>query len=1037
MVPLMPRARLRGAYLLLLAAGLALVAVVGAALRNRPELGVLDELAEAHPARMLTGRLSISVAHRACTVLRPRRGETVPQEGCGDQDRRLARLDDIAEGAESANADSLHASALLAMFDSATSERPLDQAIKRLSRASQLSGRRASLLVDLSAAYLERAERTQSADDLLWGLEHALEALEREPRNPAALFNAALIQQALGLDHRATLAWVAYLRTDSTSDWAKEARERRRRLYHPPAPVPPEPGAPLAHVRAFAIEHPREARMFGMDTVLGRWGKAWAAGDTARAAALLQLAEELGIELRHRGGDASLFDAAGAIRAASDDRAATRVLARAHQTYAAGQALHWRMNIKSGADSFAAVVAMRPPSPVLMRSAEVMSAVRLVYDKKLAEADARYQALLSRIDSERYPALAGRALWNQGAARLRLQHPTEARMSHQEALRLFTRAGEAQYAAAMVAMDGEGAYHQHNLREAYDLHHQGLASLRVYGDSPWLANVLFMLANIAAEDGMLRAAAAVQDENIAVTLRQLERQGPTEALIGRAMIRGTAGHLAEARADLDLAQTQVERLSDRIAKNTLGARVDHARALFSNDGASLAVLDAAVDTLKGTPLWWIPAVFRRADVRLAQGDHAGARHDLTAATDAVQRLSHGLIDAVLRGAVLEQARGRFDQLVMLHLHAGDTIEALQSLERGRVSFRPQFDTATAAVGRPLAPPGQIGVEYALIGDTLLTWTVRDSDVQVTRATVDRADLLRRIGRVIAGLESPRRAASVGPELEWLYDVLIRPVEDRLGPPDTPLVILADGEIAGVPFEALRDSRRRGRYLVEDHSLRFAATLAEARRPAPVARPSAPALLVADPAFDPNENRGLNRLRGARAEVRTLRRMYPGSRVLEGDSATRDALMRHAGAASVIHYAGHAVFDDARPERSALVLAGAHGRLTTGDVSALRLQGVRVVVLAACQTVRAREGRSGGMAGFSGALLAAGAGGVVGSLWKADDELTQPLMIEFHATYRTGLTPAEALRKAQVAMLTSDDSARSNPAAWAGFRYIGT
>ena len=1028
-------ARPRGAYLLLLAGGLAVVAVVGAALRSRPELGVLDELAEARPARMLTARVSVSVTYRPCTVLRPKKGETVPHESCGDEDARLSRLDGVAEGAESANPDSLQASALLAIFDSATGERPLDQAIERLLRASRLSGPRAALLVDLSAAYLERAERTQSAYDLLQGLDHALEAVEDEPGNLAARFNAALAMQAFGLDHGAALAWRAYLRADSTGPWADEARERLRRLYHPPTPVPPHLGTPLLQVRAFVAEHPQEARLYGLDDLLGQWGRAWEAGDAARADSVLLLAEEIGIALRQRGSDASLLDAVGAIRAAGDDPEATRVLARAHRMYAAGQAMYWSMKQVAAGDSFAAVVAARPPSPVLMRSAEIFDAAQLVYAERREEADARYQALLSRIDSVRHPALAARALWGQGSARLRSFKFTGAHASYQSAALLFARAGETEYAAANVAMDGETFIKQGHVPAAYRALHRGISALRAYRGSPWLANALFTLAEGVAADGMPRAAAAIQEEDFVVALPYKRLPGPTEAMISRAAIHVMAGRLAEAREDLDQADSLLKRIDSAGAREMLADRVRLTRAFLTSDSASLEALDSTVAAFDDYPLLLLPALLRRADVRLAHGDREAATGDLAAATDAVRRISRTLGEAGLRAAVLERARHRFDQLVLLHFQAREYGEALQALERGRVSFAPGYTAATVAEGRPAAPPGQVAVEYALIGDTLLTWTINGGDVRAVRATVNRADLLQRIERVVSRLESPRRATSAGPDLERLYDLLIRPIEDRLGPKDTPLVILTDGEIAGVPFEALRDSRHRT-YLVESHPLRFAATLAEARRPAPVGTPSGLALLVADPKFDEEKNPRLNRLRAARAEVEALRRVYPAHEVLQGSEATPGAVARLAPTASVIHYAGHAVFDDTRPERSALVLVGADttGRLTPAAVSALHLGGVRVVVLAACQTVRAREGRSGGLAGFSGALLAAGAGGVVGSLWKADDELTQPLMIAFHQAYIESGDPAAALRKAQMAMLS--DSTRRNPAAWAGFRYIG-
>jgi CHAT domain-containing protein len=139
----------------------------------------------------------------------------------------------------------------------------------------------------------------------------------------------------------------------------------------------------------------------------------------------------------------------------------------------------------------------------------------------------------------------------------------------------------------------------------------------------------------------------------------------------------------------------------------------------------------------------------------------------------------------------------------------------------------------------------------------------------------------------------------------------------------------------------------------------------------------------------------------------------------------------------VHFAGHAVFDDERPELSFLALAGNPGRLTATDVAALDLRRVRLVVLSACETMRAHGGRSGGFGGLTGAVLAAGAGGVVGSLWRVNDARTLELMREFHRAYRaSGGDAARALRTAQLRQLHSPDPLRSSPAAWSGFRYAG-
>ena len=143
-------------------------------------------------------------------------------------------------------------------------------------------------------------------------------------------------------------------------------------------------------------------------------------------------------------------------------------------------------------------------------------------------------------------------------------------------------------------------------------------------------------------------------------------------------------------------------------------------------------------------------------------------------------------------------------------------------------------------------------------------------------------------------------------------------------------------------------------------------------------------------------------------------------------------------ATVFHYAGHALTDNRRPERSYLLLAGVgnDGRLTASSIAELTLHQLRVAVLSACETERADASGANGLNGIAGAFLAAGAGGVVGSLWRVDDRLTQPLMIAYHHAIQVSANSSIALQRAQLAMLKSPEAALRSPAAWGGFRYLG-
>ncbi|HEX8430903.1 MAG TPA: hypothetical protein VF625_06425, partial [Longimicrobium sp.] len=699
----------------------------------------MSELAGARPSRGASPQFSIAVEYHPCSVLRKREEETVPRESCGADPARLAHLEALADAGASSDPDSLQASALLSIIGDDQTEHAADSAIERLSRALLLSRRRAPLLVDLAAAHLVRAQRTQNARDILAGMDHALEAVELEPRNTAARFNAALAMQMWGLDEEAEIAWTEYLRIDSTSKWAGEARARRRLLRHPRPPRAPRSGAPDSVVRAFARAYPQRARLIGLDSVLGEWGAAQRAGNRDRAAALLKLAERLGAPLN----DSTLASAVLAIQAAERDAEATRILARAHRTYAAGQRLYGNSDQVTAGDSFSAVLNAQPPSLVLRQSAELFSGGAKVYSLDRPKADSIFRALIGRLGAAKYPAFTARAHWMRGSGRLRNNDYAEARSQYQVAADLFLRAGETEFVGTVWGMDGEAAHRQRDTVAAYNSLHRSMTILREYRSSGWLHNTLLVLANCAALDGMHRAAARIQDEDITVTMRIPDGPHAPEALMGRARISSINRFSPQAARDLARAESLVAKISAEEIRTRLQETLNYSRAVVAPDSAPIEKLDDAVAFFltKDNSEWLLPALLRRADWHVAHGNIADATADLDTATARIRALSDTVLYASLRTAVMEKARERFDQLAMLHLRAGNTTAALRAVERGRVSLAPRFGGSATDTGRVAAPAGQVAVEYALIGDTLLTWTLRGTDVRMLRRTVKRANIV--------------------------------------------------------------------------------------------------------------------------------------------------------------------------------------------------------------------------------------------------------------------------------------------------------
>ncbi|HEU0302563.1 MAG TPA: CHAT domain-containing protein [Longimicrobium sp.] len=1051
------RARIAAAVILVLlclAAAIQLVRARVQAAGGGSSRGLLGALArEFRGASPIAPRLSIATAPPPCIDVRVPAPALPEQEGCAGApvpapSRRTSRIAARAMQAIRAGDDpeAVHAGALIDVLYSAGTDKQLERAIYSLRAVSRGAQRPAPVLSDLAAAYLVRAQAAAAPRDLLAAVEAAQEALEREPGNLAARFNLALALQRFGLVQEAAREWRAYLRADSTSGWAQVARRGLREAAAARAPSPPPaPGAPPAEYAAYAAAHPQEARLLGWNHLLGAWAAAVLSGSPA-AGEHLRHAEAVGEALARRpGGDATLVDAVRAIRAVRGEPALRR-LAAAHHEYAAGVALFDAAAYAAAASRLDAAAEAADGSPTLRSWARLFLGATHVYLGEREEGEAIFRAIAEGADTVRHPALAGRALWVLGATLLRTDRYDRALLPAAQAARLFARAGEREHQAAAVGVLADAQLELHDADAGYASVHQAVALLRPYPGSVRLHNALVTTAESAAGDGLLRAAVRVLDEDVGVVRRTGNDAFVAEALTRRARYLAAAGAARRAAQDLDATRAVLARVADTVTLRRLQAdlRVAEAFALLAAQPARAArELDSATAFYQATqiPLLAFPALVGGAQARLAAGDSRGAAARLETAFGMLERRRDSIRMEPRRAAVFDAARQVADRVVLLRLAAGEPAEALRFLDRGRATLAAAAgEPSSRADGELESPPGEVVVELAVLADTLLVWTVDGRRVELYHTPIDTVQLVRTVTRLRLLLEGQGDARAVDAVLSELYELLIRPVRARLGGEGTGLVVVADGDLASVPFAALRDARR-GRYLVQDHPVRYAVSLREARRAPGPGSGMEPAVFVADPAFAPAEHPGLRRLQGAAAEARSIAAEYPRPLVLADGRATGANVAAALGRARVVHYAGHAVFDDERPERSYLVLAPeparpGSGRMTAEELSRLELRQAPLVVLAACRSVNAGRGRAGGFTGLAGALLAAGARGVVGGMWEVDDERTRPLMVEFHRAYRAlGDGPA-ALRSAQLWMLRSEDPALRSPAAWAGFRYAG-
>jgi CHAT domain-containing protein/Tfp pilus assembly protein PilF len=264
--------------------------------------------------------------------------------------------------------------------------------------------------------------------------------------------------------------------------------------------------------------------------------------------------------------------------------------------------------------------------------------------------------------------------------------------------------------------------------------------------------------------------------------------------------------------------------------------------------------------------------------------------------------------------------------------------------------------------------------------------------------------------------------------------LLRRYPAQRGLPALQVAVIAD------PVFSLGDERfleiRSGRSPLSDGTLRVKANISSA--PEGV---KDNANLEKDGA---GSDRLLPRLFRTRWEAEKIVEMLPpdgGYLALDFEANRATATSPAVAQSRIVHFATHAIIDDAHPELSGIALSTydrdgrpQDGFLRAHDIFNMKLS-AGLVVLSACRTALGRDVRGEGLIGLARAFMYAGAQRFVGSLWSTDDKATAELMVRFYKKMlKENMRPAAALRAAQVEMWR--DVRWQSPYYWGAFVQQG-
>jgi len=179
---------------------------------------------------------------------------------------------------------------------------------------------------------------------------------------------------------------------------------------------------------------------------------------------------------------------------------------------------------------------------------------------------------------------------------------------------------------------------------------------------------------------------------------------------------------------------------------------------------------------------------------------------------------------------------------------------------------------------------------------------------------------------------------------------------------------------------------------------------------------------------------------ARDEVQAAARVAGKESVLLVDAAASESAVKAQPLQDfrIIHLAAHGFGNLVEPDRAGLVLASGDpkedGLWQAREIRQSRLA-ADLVTLSACETGAGRLQGEEGIMNLARTFLIAGAKSVVASLWDVDDRSTATLMTHFYQQIANGKDITQALRQAQLEMLT-EFGADMQPYYWAGFTVIG-
>jgi len=921
--------------------------------------------------------------------------------------------------------------------------------------------------IDTSAAFYLAA----TVDDLPGLLSRALaatdRALEIAPRSPAAVFNRALILEALALRGEARTAWRYFLLLEEDgSPWRTEAEQHLTALSAPStaerwqaAKREIDSGQPLQEARTqeLAASFASPLRDGIELQLLPAWATSWLQRqDLEEARRLLDITATLARALENETHEALPSAEIQDLYEALQGKSATALTALAHAVLSLrdARASYVKGNYPSTLDSLATLERTLGASrPSLRLWARYYRAASLDQQGFKPAADELLVSLVADLEGLPFPSLRARAQALRGRIKNNLGRPDEAIPLLTSAIETLDAVKDSETGTWAHTLLGDSYRLLGDIDSCWRQYYIALHQIETLGTPLRELAALNAMADFLLSTGDDRLALHYEDAAVPLGPRLDNPSFFADVLLWRSLLRSRLNDRRGALADLQQAQNETAKVRDPLRRERFRADFSlylGAGLLDRDPEAAVGALGTALSYFGKTEQW--SRVLLSLEARaLAYGrlaDRKAELRDLSQARALYVQVGRQLKQDAVRISFAGRIENAFDQTLRLDLETAENAETtLAQVEQERALNHPLLqegswltEPASLSAIRSALPPGSALVEYAVLSDRLLVWLVLNGKVSLYQSAVPKAELSAKLESFLAADWSGARWRAGS---SALGNLLLGAVQTELARSGvTSLVLVPDDELFGLPFAALT-LPGSGRLLIEDYALAVspsASLLAHRHAEASRLPESFRIIAVANPEIDRSVWPNLPDLRAASSEGTAIQRLFLGrSELLEGGQATAAELQHRLAQASWLHFAGHAIPVPRRPLDSYLLLSPAtehSGRLTAAELVTWDLSHLQGAVLSACSSAASVKESWPGAVTLARPFLAAGVPTVIGSLWDVRDQDSAAFFEVFYRRLASHGSAFRAFHEAQLASWAGSRGKGLRKTGWIAFQLFG-